>query len=398
MTEDLIVDFDRAMYGILDRAAALKPPLTFPGFRSLLAEHGGKRTAEILLAQPNVSNGFTKLVLHSLETGKPDALRLAVEYLILEQPWRQLFTPAQQRIAQRRLREVGCEPPSDSDEVAESSVAGSTEREANAKRHRTKRIRELPAPARRHSKYAEIIASKAWVPLILCDAAGCYWNTFTVQGRDGRTHGPISEAARQHLVSMLQAGDFGEEAMNAFVDHQRWDYIHDNLLDMPKPDVINRDRLRILALRRSATADGELTLSRDAPELALSLGPTTGPRPTSWTGVVFRDASERSHAYVFRFGDRNLWKIGHAMDVQARLADVNKHVPFEVLGEQWRVYAFFRCNSQEEAYLAEQTLLHLLRTATSVGERVICTREALEIAWRSVVENQGSASKPHNER
>jgi hypothetical protein len=62
-------------------------------------------------------------------------------------------------------------------------------------------------------------------------------------------------------------------------------------------------------------------------------GATTGPRPTSWTSQTGRDAEELSCTYAFQFGSRELWKIGHAKDVAARLADVNKHVPVEVLGD-----------------------------------------------------------------
>jgi hypothetical protein len=70
--------------------------------------------ADILLGRPGVSDGFTTLVLHNLETGHKDALQLSVEYLVLQQPWRQLFTPAQRQVARRRLREVACElPPED---------------------------------------------------------------------------------------------------------------------------------------------------------------------------------------------------------------------------------------------------------------------------------------------
>lgn len=87
MPEDLIAQFNFAMFRILERAAALTPPLTFPGFRTMLVEQGGKRTADILLGRPRVSDGFTKLVLHSLETGQKDALQLAVEYLVLQNPW-----------------------------------------------------------------------------------------------------------------------------------------------------------------------------------------------------------------------------------------------------------------------------------------------------------------------
>lgn len=400
MAEELIAGFDRAMHRILERAAALKPPLAFPGFRGMLAEHGGKRTADILLAQPQVSDGFTKLVLHSLETDSKDVLQLTVEHLVLEQPWRQLFTSTQRRTAERRLRDVGYEPPADQDKVFEPLVAPVEEKASAAAEPRRprKRISDLRPPTRRHSRYALIIDSEGWVPLILCDKAGCYWNAVAAQTRDGRTITVVSTAAQEHLLRLLQANEFGDEARNAFVDHRRWDYIYDNLLNWPNVDVIAREHLRVLDLRR---ASSKTTKNSDTPvhgaEAALPLGPTTGPRPTSWTGLVSRDATGRSHVYVFQFGDREVWKIGHTMDVEARLAEVNKHVPYEILGEQWRVCRHHHCASHDAAYAMEQSLLVLLRTSSSMGERVICTRESLDKAWEAVVTQLAPMPRLHEQ-
>ena len=51
--------------------------------------------------------------------------------------------------------------------------------------------------------------------------------------------------------------------------------------------------------------------------------------------TVERSAHGVASTYAFRFGKRNLFKIGHAEDVQGRLAAVNQHGPVEVLNEQW---------------------------------------------------------------
>jgi hypothetical protein len=388
MAKDLVALFDRAMHRILERAAALKPPLTFPGFRSMLAEHGGKHTADVLLAQFQVSDGFTKLVLHSLETNSKDALQLTVEYLVLEEPWRQLFTRTQLRTAERRLREVGYAPMAGASEALQPLTAAGAETERMAPELRgrpKKRVRDLPLVTRSHPRYAEIIDSEGWVPLILCDNGGCYWNASTAQTRDGRTVNGISTAAREHLLALLQSGTFGQDASNAFVDHVRWEHIRDNLMNWPNADIISRHNFRILPLRGGSTLETGSDKSLQELEGPLPLGPTTGPRPISWTAIVSRSTSGQSHAYVFQFGDRDVWKVGHAIDVEARLADVNRHVPYEVLGEQWHVCLYHRCVSQDAAYTIEQRLLTLLRTSTSVGERVTCTRDALHIAWQAVV-------------
>jgi hypothetical protein len=110
-------------------------------------------------------------------------------------------------------------------------------------------------------------------------------------------------------------------------------------------------------------------------------GPTTGPRPTSWTGTTGRDADAESCTYAFRFGARDLWKIGHAKDLVARLTEVNKHVPEEVLKEGWRIALQHRWPTEADAYEMEQRVLAALRTPDCVGERVACSKRRIESVW-----------------
>ena len=110
-------------------------------------------------------------------------------------------------------------------------------------------------------------------------------------------------------------------------------------------------------------------------------GPTLGPAPSSWSGIVSRDANAAATTYAFRFGKRNVWKIGHAQDLQARLLDVNKHIPHEVLGERWSITWQQRWRNQKEAYEMEQRLFTLLAARRTEGERVQCTEDELRAAW-----------------
>jgi hypothetical protein len=110
--------FDQAMWNIYHTARSLKPPMPASGFRGLLGDRGGKGTADFLLAKSAPSDGFTELYLR----GK-DKLKLSVEYLVLSNPWRQLFTEAQRAVARKRLVDVECElPPEDAAEVAAHSL------------------------------------------------------------------------------------------------------------------------------------------------------------------------------------------------------------------------------------------------------------------------------------
>ena len=102
MNKPLESEFHEAMLGIYDRATKLKPPYRATYFRGMVLELGGKAAADKLLASRTPSEGFGTLLLR----GK-DALKISVEHLVLEKPWRELFTDAQLEIARKRLKEVG---------------------------------------------------------------------------------------------------------------------------------------------------------------------------------------------------------------------------------------------------------------------------------------------------
>lgn len=147
------------------------------------------------------------------------------------------------------------------------------------------------------------------------------------------------------------------------------------------------DTAAVLALAREEVALPDIPVLNRLRALNDALrgsGPTTGPRPMSWTGTVHRDADGESWTYAFRFGARDVWKIGHAKDVQARLADINQHVPEEVLREGWRLVLRQRWDTATQAYEMEQRVLAGLRTlknAISVFERVCCTQRQVETVW-----------------
>lgn len=98
--------FHEAMLGIYESAKKLKPPYHAPRFLRMVHEHGGKETADRLLATGNPSEGFTELFLR----GK-DNLKISVEYVVLQNPWRELFSDEQLEVARKRLRDYQCDPP-----------------------------------------------------------------------------------------------------------------------------------------------------------------------------------------------------------------------------------------------------------------------------------------------
>ena len=119
--------------------------------------------------------------------------------------------------------------------------------------------------------------------------------------------------------------------------------------------------------------------------VAQSSGPTTGPRPSNWSGVVEHEVADAASTYAFQFGERNLWKIGHVQDLEGRLDDVNRHIPIELTGEGWEPALFQRGQDSLAAYAMEQKVLDLLSARRAIGERVLCSKGELEAAWASAV-------------
>jgi hypothetical protein len=94
---DLARAFDEAMFNIYRQAKA-DVGYSATRFLGMLNEHKGIETARRLL--PAMSDGF--VALHQAER-----LDLTVEYLVLQEKWRPLFTDAELTMARTRLRDCG---------------------------------------------------------------------------------------------------------------------------------------------------------------------------------------------------------------------------------------------------------------------------------------------------
>ncbi len=145
-----------------------------------------------------------------------------------------------------------------------------------------------------------------------------------------------------------------------------------------------QDQATLLALRKEEIAVPDLEIiprHRDLADAVAATGPTRGPAPSSWSGTVWRDATAAATTYVLHFGGRNVWKIGHAQDVASRLAEANKHIPYEVLGERWSVAWHQIWPKQTAAYEMEQRVLAILAARRTEGERVTGTEDEIRAAW-----------------
>lgn len=92
--------FETAIHGIIREAENLTPPVKFTRLKQMVNTHGGKAAADRILANPKIGDGFTNLFMSGKEN-----LNLSIEYLVLQEPWKQLFTAEQLQIAEKRLAE-----------------------------------------------------------------------------------------------------------------------------------------------------------------------------------------------------------------------------------------------------------------------------------------------------
>jgi hypothetical protein len=109
MPSHLEEQFHAAMLHIYESAAQLNPPYRATRFLQMVQGSGGKVAADQLLASTNPSAGFTELFLRGKEN-----LKLSVEYLVLQDSWKDLFTEEQLTVARKRLLQVGVTPPNTS--------------------------------------------------------------------------------------------------------------------------------------------------------------------------------------------------------------------------------------------------------------------------------------------
>ena len=106
-----------------------------------------------------------------------------------------------------------------------------------------------------------------------------------------------------------------------------------------------------------------------------------GPIPSSGSHQVNRTKKTVAWTYAARFGDAPIWKIGHSSDIATRISQLNAHVPFEWLHQNWTVVLQEGWNGQSEAQGMEQAVLDALSRHPIERERVRCTADDLTSAW-----------------
>jgi hypothetical protein len=119
---------------------------------------------------------------------------------------------------------------------------------------------------------------------------------------------------------------------------------------------------------------------------AFSPGPSRpGPVPIPGRHIVTRHAAERAWTYAARFGRSDIWKIGRTTDLSVRIAELNEHVPTELLNQQWVLEFDHEWPSLRGAQDMEQRVLSHLATKRASGERVRCSESELISARASAI-------------
>lgn len=140
------------------------------------------------------------------------------------------------------------------------------------------------------------------------------------------------------------------------------------VLNLPRHELVLPQISAIVAMTGSVWAVGS-----DLPTVGL---------PPFMGGFAVNRTARNASVYVFRFGETDIFKVGWANDVGARLRDVNSHVPTEVTGAAWKLFLARQFDDPSQAYQAEQEFLRgPMSGFRTIGERVRVTAEQLRSHW-----------------
>jgi hypothetical protein len=200
-------------------------------------------------------------------------------------------------------------------------------------------------------------------------------------------HIQSSDAARTADIETLQPS--GETRFVKEVRFARLELVKAGLVEQGEPGSWSLSTAGWSSFLTPAEAQALVTLRRRGrlqkfDRSSVTGGPTTGPRPASYTATIARTVAAQSWLYLLRFGGSDIWKVGHAQDLDARLAAINRHIPTELLGMRWAIFARKPCHDSLAAYGLEQNLLTRLMVCRTEGERVRCPRDQIIEAWRRV--------------
>lgn len=113
-----------------------------------------------------------------------------------------------------------------------------------------KQIRELKRPTKSSPRCRETIEARGWIPHVLCDRNGPYWDGITLIDASGELVNGLSDDFQKETLGMILDGYFGEEVKDVWRDEAQYWRIRDELITWPNHESIATRALRVLEVRR----------------------------------------------------------------------------------------------------------------------------------------------------
>jgi hypothetical protein len=113
-----------------------------------------------------------------------------------------------------------------------------------------KRIRDLTPSGNRFPLCRQTIDKGGWIPHVLGDQSGTYWDGFTAIDSEGKSVNGLSDSCRKEMIHLIFDGAFGEAAKVAYLDQTHYWRIRDELMSWPDQQAILNKSLRVIELRR----------------------------------------------------------------------------------------------------------------------------------------------------
>ena len=110
---------------------------------------------------------------------------------------------------------------------------------------RKRKIRDLKRTAKDFPVYRELIETNEWVPHLLGDTSGTYWDGCSAIDKNGKEVSGLSDAGRKQLINMILDGRFGEETKDVYLDQTHYWHIRDELITWPRQEAIQSKGLRV---------------------------------------------------------------------------------------------------------------------------------------------------------
>lgn len=93
------------------------------------------------------------------------------------------------------------------------------------------------------------IDAEGYSPHILGKGSLTYWDGSTVVDRTGNFHISVSPSVRKEMISMIQAGCYGEGVSDAFLDQTTYWKIRDDLITWPNKQKIDEQQLYVVDVK-----------------------------------------------------------------------------------------------------------------------------------------------------